>query len=53
MEIASIFNKETGKRHFLIFPGNGHKKGKKFHRKKESSIFKLPLKKLTDFELTE
>ena len=33
MEIASIFNKETGKRPFLIFPGNGHKKGKKVSSK--------------------
>ena len=33
MEIASIFYKETGKRHFLIFPGNGHKKGKKVSSK--------------------
>ena len=33
MEIASIFNKETGKRPFLVFPGNGHKKGKKVSSK--------------------
>ena len=27
-EFVSVFNKETGKRHFLAFPGNGYKKEK-------------------------
>ena len=53
MEIASIFNKETGKRPFSFFLVMVTKREKKFHRKQESRIFKLPLKKLTDFELTE
>ena len=33
MEIASIYYKETGRRHSLIFPGNDHKKRKKVSSK--------------------
>ena len=48
-EFASIFKKETGKRHFLTFPDNGCKKGKKcfINNKNLTCRFELPLKKLS------
>ena len=42
-----MFNKKTGKRHFLIFLGIGCKKEKNTTLIQESFRFELPLKKMT------